>query len=248
MEGEVYADFVLFWLLCHESRVEGERPADCWLERWLHEAQQQGMRALELLRTGVECAIQALGSGFLAYTASPGNQALRDKLRSGELSTQDYYRQLLRLVYRLIVLFVAEDRDILPSRLRGDRTRTLSKLLFNTTPAPTRGATQWHPSCDLYYTLRLISEKLGDTNGCPELGLPASTAFFFRLKLQPISMAVSYQIPTCSTLYVRSPSQWTNSDDVPLTIKILAPKNSVASMSRYSNYIPICIWKRPPSN
>jgi len=110
MEGEVYADFVLFWLLCHESRVEGNRPAECWLERWLHEAQQQGMRALELLRTGVEHAIQALGSGFLAYTASSGNQALRDKLRSGELSTQDYYRQLLRLVYRLIVLFVAEDR------------------------------------------------------------------------------------------------------------------------------------------
>jgi hypothetical protein len=38
---------------------------------------------------------------------------LRKKLRSGNLDAQDYYRQLLRLVYRLIFLFAAEDRDLL---------------------------------------------------------------------------------------------------------------------------------------
>ena len=24
-DGEIYADFVVLWLLCHQSRVEGER-------------------------------------------------------------------------------------------------------------------------------------------------------------------------------------------------------------------------------
>jgi len=45
--GEVYADFVLLWLLCHESRVhvEGEHPQDCWLERWSKEAHATGTRA-----------------------------------------------------------------------------------------------------------------------------------------------------------------------------------------------------------
>ena len=183
MEGEVYTDFVLFWLLCHESRVEGERPTDCWLERWLHEAQQQGMRALELLRTGVEHAIQALGSGFLAYTASSGNQALRDKLRSGELSTQDYYRQLLRLVYRLIVLFVAEDRDILFHPQSGKIERERYHDYYSTQRlrqlAARRSGTR---HADLYYTLRLITEKLGNTHGCPELGLPALNGFLFSLE------------------------------------------------------------------
>ena len=47
MEGEVYADFVLLWLLCHESRVEAEKPEECRLERWSREAQEQGTRALE---------------------------------------------------------------------------------------------------------------------------------------------------------------------------------------------------------
>jgi len=183
MEGEVYADFVLFWLLCQESRFEGERPAECWLERWMHEAQQQGMRALELLRTGVERAIQALGSGFLASTASPGNQALRDKLRSGELSTQDYYRQLLRLVYRLIVLFVAEDRDILFHPQSGKIERERYHDYYSTQRlrqlAARRSGTR---HADLYCTLRLITEKLGNTHGCPELGLPALNGFLFSLE------------------------------------------------------------------
>ena len=110
MDGEVYADFVLLWLLCHQSRVEAEKPEECWLEKWSRAAHEQGTRALDQLRNGVEQAITALGSGFLAHAA---NNALREKLRSGELNAQDYYRQILRLVYRLLVLFVAEDRDIL---------------------------------------------------------------------------------------------------------------------------------------
>jgi very-short-patch-repair endonuclease len=109
MDGEVYSDFVLLWLLCHQSRVEGERPSDCWLEKWMKVAEQQGTRALDQLRGGVEDAITAFGSGFLAH---PANAALREKLQSGELDKQDYYRQLLRLVYRMLFLFVAEDRQI----------------------------------------------------------------------------------------------------------------------------------------
>jgi len=56
--GESYADFVLFWLLCHQSRVESEHPAECWLERWSRLAQEQGVRVLDQLRNGVEEAIE----------------------------------------------------------------------------------------------------------------------------------------------------------------------------------------------
>ncbi|MBN1811807.1 MAG: SAM-dependent DNA methyltransferase [Anaerolineae bacterium] len=110
MNGELYADFSLLWLVCHQSRVEAERPAECWLERWSQTAAEQGTRALDALRGGVQEAIAALGRGFLSHRA---NRDLKAALRSGELSAQDFYRQLLRLVYRLIFLFVAEDRDLL---------------------------------------------------------------------------------------------------------------------------------------
>ena len=33
-DGRQYADFALLWRLCHESRVTGEKPEACWLERW----------------------------------------------------------------------------------------------------------------------------------------------------------------------------------------------------------------------
>ncbi len=61
MQGEVYADFVLLWLLCHQSRVEAERAEQCWLEKWSKTAQEQGTRALNQLRGGVEESITALG-------------------------------------------------------------------------------------------------------------------------------------------------------------------------------------------
>lgn len=87
MDGQVYADFALLWLLCHQSRVEADRPEQSWLERWSEAARAQGTRALEDLRKGVEKAIEALGRGFLAY---PANAGLREILQSGAPTKQDY--------------------------------------------------------------------------------------------------------------------------------------------------------------
>lgn len=111
-EGEVYSDFVLFWLTLHATRlVEQEvgKPGTCWLERWTQEAQEQGTRALGDLKAGVEKALETLGQGF---TSHPRNAALREALHSGELSLTNFHAQLLRVVYRLIFLFVAEDRRL----------------------------------------------------------------------------------------------------------------------------------------
>jgi hypothetical protein len=184
-DGEVYADFALLWLVCHQSRVEGERPESCWLEQWSRAAQEQGTRALDQLRDGVESAIRALGSGFLSHAA---NRALRDKMQSGALSTQDYYRQLLRLVYRLIFLFTAEDRDLLldpdadPSTLpsvAGQAARERYVRFYSTARlrrlAERRVGTR---HADLFHGLGLVMDKLGG-DGCPDLGLPALGSFLF---------------------------------------------------------------------
>ncbi len=204
MDGEVYSDFVLLWLLCHQSRVEGDRPAECWLEKWSREAHERGTRALDRLRDGVQEAINVLGSGFLSH---PANSLLREKLRAGELSAQDYYRQLLRLVYRLIFLFVAEDRDLLllrkgvqgsspdegagvspdssPSSVYDDgdaleRARERYMRYYSTTrlrrlAARRRGTRH----ADLFQGLRLVMEQLGSDSGYPALALPALGSFLF---------------------------------------------------------------------
>jgi hypothetical protein len=182
-EGEVYSDFAVLWLICHQSRVESreQKVESCWLETWSKAAQEQGTRALESLRQGVEGAISVLGSGFLRH---PANQKLRTDLRSGALSTQDYYRQLLRLVYRLIFLFVAEDRDLLfdPASSPQARSRYLRYYsLGRLRRLAERSRGGRHP--DLYAVLRLVTDILGGRKdsgvGRTGLGLPVLGGFLF---------------------------------------------------------------------
>lgn len=110
--GELYSDFVLLWLVVHATRFmpkEEGKPETCILEEWTKIAEEQGTRALGELRIGVEKALQILGEGF---TSHPKNTDLRDALRTGKLSPAGLHSQLLRVVYRLIFLFVAEDRRL----------------------------------------------------------------------------------------------------------------------------------------
>lgn len=107
-----YADFSVLWLLLHATRfgVLGSASTDCALEQWRNACREQGTRARETLRGGVEAALLALGQGFVSH---PANSALRDALATGRLSPQDYLRELLRLVYRQIFLLTVEEREIL---------------------------------------------------------------------------------------------------------------------------------------
>ncbi len=189
MTGEQYADFALLWLVCHQSRVEGPTPEQCWLERWSKTAAEQGVRALDALRGGVQEAIVALGRGFLAQGAAHrANAELRERLQAGTLSGQDYYRQLLRLVYRLIFLFVAEDRDLLLTPDPSGFPKPEGSLLYNqyyslhhlrTMAETLRGG----PHADLYRSLRLLFGLLRE--GYPPLGLPALGSFLFSEKSTP---------------------------------------------------------------
>jgi hypothetical protein len=183
MDGQVFADFVLLWIVCHQSRVEGERPDQCWLEKWTEAAKKVGTRALDDLRDGVQRAIEALGRGFLKHQA---NVTLKGKLAAGSLTKQDYYRQLLREVYRLIFLFVAEDRELLlvPDAAPGARERY--NRFYSVTRlrnlAERRRGTQHD---DLWRGLSVVFAKLSSASGCTELGLPALGSFLWSDKGTP---------------------------------------------------------------
>ncbi|TXH74857.1 MAG: SAM-dependent DNA methyltransferase [Lysobacteraceae bacterium] len=120
---ERYADFSLLWLLVHASRFGNpdNLPQQCPLEAWREGSKEQGTRAREQLRQGVEEALVALGQGFLAEAA---NQPLRDALASGRLDRNVYFQQLLRLVYRLIFLLTIEERGLLhPADANADAVK-----------------------------------------------------------------------------------------------------------------------------
>ena len=181
LDGEHYSDFVLLWLLCHQSRIEADRPKECWLERWMEAAREEGISALDKLRVGVEQAIAALGTGFLKH---PRNVALKADLHSGDLDKQEYFRELRNLVYRCIFLFVAEDRGVLldphaTAEARNRYERFYSTRKLRTLSDRRRGG----PHGDLWQGMRLVMDKLYE--GCPELGLPALGSFLWSPNAAP---------------------------------------------------------------
>jgi hypothetical protein len=121
-KGNLYSEFVLFYRLVHATRLpRGAGDAhECWLEKYYQQGIEQGGRVRERLRDGVQEALEILGTGLLAH---PDSGRLRDKFESGRLAKLDYYRQLLRLIYRLLFLMVAEERRLLfvPNSKIADR-------------------------------------------------------------------------------------------------------------------------------
>ena len=178
--GELFADFVVLYLLLHQSRLEvpsdEASPTECWLEKWRSSAIVSGTRALALLSDGVQKAIEDLGTGFLR---APGNTALRQQIEDKTLSLSDFHQALLRLVYRLLFLFVAEDRQALHPEDSDSAARARYRDFYSTTHlrrlALRRRGTR---HTDLWEALRLVIAHLGQDDGCAELALPGLGGLF----------------------------------------------------------------------
>jgi hypothetical protein len=174
--GEQFADFAIMYVLVHASRLRSDKPVDCWLEKWRTTAITDGTRALQDLRVGVKNALETLGTGFLEH---PDNRALRDLIADNPGATSDYYRWLLRVVYRLIFLMVAEDREVLHAEDVPAAARNWYQDYFSVSRlrrlATRRRAGRHH---DLWATQRLVFAALGD-EGQSSLGLPAYGSFLF---------------------------------------------------------------------
>ena len=109
-QNEDVASFAVLWLLIHRSRfgIPGAPATDCPLERWRDAGSKEGAAARDKLAIQVEKSLKLLGSGFLE-----ANPELAQRLKSGEVNLTEWFNELLRLVYRLIFLMVAEDRNLL---------------------------------------------------------------------------------------------------------------------------------------
>lgn len=202
---QLYADFRVLFLTLHVSRFEprlDEKTAkaakkaaaedsddedaeleqaapkldNCLLEAWRTTAIDDGARALLNLRDGVAVALQELGTGFVSH---PANTGLRDTLAAAADADKDLHRALLHIAYRLIVLFVVEDRDLLHPADASAAARRLYADYFSTARLR-RLATEpiggWHT--DLWEAHRIVTDALAG-DGLPQLGLPGLGASMF---------------------------------------------------------------------
>ena len=174
---ERYADFAALWLLLHETRFgrDEQAAAECALEAWREAGKEEGTRAREHLRKGVEEALAALGQGFLAH---PENGELREALHGGALTTTDYFNQLLRLVYRLIFLLTVEERSLLHPDTTSDAAKTLYAQGYSLRRLRERSVRRSAHDrySDLWDATRVVFRGL--SGGEPRLGLPALKGIF----------------------------------------------------------------------
>ncbi|WP_103531370.1 Eco57I restriction-modification methylase domain-containing protein [Streptomyces sp. SM11] len=175
-DGELFSEFVLLYSLLHASRftvAEGTAASGCWLEKWRAEAVTSGTRALDQLRLGVQNALTVLGTGFLRH---PDNAALREDTDPKALRDA-----LLRLVYRLLFVFVAEDRGALLDGAPDDPRRKAYERYFSSARLRERARRrQGTAHGDQYEALRIVLDALGAEGGRPELALPGLGGLFSR--------------------------------------------------------------------
>lgn len=184
----LYPDFTALWLLAHASRFGkvGAEPVDCALERWRNTAQKDGIRARNRLRVGVTEALRVLGSNFLAHK---DNAELRRRIETGELSTQNYFEQLLRLIYRFIFLATIEDRELVfaPDAETEARERYFSGYSLTRLRQLAARRRGYDRHSDLWQVLIITIDGLG--RGQPALGLPALGGLFSATQCPDIDAA-----------------------------------------------------------
>jgi type I restriction-modification system DNA methylase subunit len=115
----LFADFAVLYRLLHATRLPANRDeaAQSWIERYHQDSLDAGSRIREGLSKAVEHAIKSLANGFLQNKT---NDDLRQQVESGRLSAEDFYKHLLRLIYRLLFLMVIEERGLVfPSSVQA---------------------------------------------------------------------------------------------------------------------------------
>jgi len=107
----LFSDFAILYRLLHATRLplNNESATESWIERYHQDSLESGARIREGLSKAVESAIRDFANGFLKH---PDNAALRESVASNSLAAADYYKDLLRLIYRLLFLMVIEERDL----------------------------------------------------------------------------------------------------------------------------------------
>jgi hypothetical protein len=188
-----YQDFRALYRLCHASRFlprykdaldksvsevlkddrdgaaeDSESEIETPLEMLYQTSLSTGVKVGQDLQSNVISALETLGNGLL-------NPEIREFLREGgDEAAQEYYQELLMLIYRLLFLLYAEQRGMMPGR---DSLYTDEYSITKLRERAERRRGQDDPNTDLWHGLRAtfsLAEE-GDEN----LGVPAYNGMLF---------------------------------------------------------------------
>lgn len=130
MEEDLYSDFVLLYRVLHVSRMPRRKDssAESIIEKYHQEGLEAGSTIRNKLGNAVKGAIKNLANGFINH---PNNAALREAVAAGNIHTDEYYRHQLRIIYRLLFLFVIEERNLVYADSKTPETKRFNHIYFN---------------------------------------------------------------------------------------------------------------------
>ena len=174
VEGNQYSEFALLYRLLHATRFpkDGADAHACLLERYYQDGIERGGSVRGGLRDGVKGALETLGTALLEHEDS---DALRERIANVTLTAENYYRQLLRLVYRLLFLMVAEERRLLFPTDAADGAARVYANYYSVSSLRDRAdrALAADPHDDLWVGLRRTFDLFREDELAQQLGLHA---------------------------------------------------------------------------
>lgn len=177
LEEDKYAEFCLMFRILHSSRFKTVGDEQSIIERYFNLSIESGNRIRAGLSEAAQKAMHKIGNAALR---NPANNSLREALASGELSSDSFNKELMHFIYRILFLFIIEDRnlvydgdsevimrwkDIYSRYYAASRFRTLSELSY---VRDSRHSDMW---CGMMETFRLFEdEDFGSRLGIKPLG------------------------------------------------------------------------------
>ena len=111
LEEDKYTEFCLMFRLLHASRFRADGDEPCVMERWFNMSIESGNRIRNGLSAAVQKAMETIGNAA-CREAGEGNETLRKALAEGTLQASGLNKELIHFIYRLLFLFIIEDRNL----------------------------------------------------------------------------------------------------------------------------------------
>lgn len=111
LEEDKYTEFCLMFRLLHSSRFRTNGDEPCVMERWFNMSIESGNRIRNGLSRAVQTTMETIGNAVLT-SEGKGNNALREAFTNGTMDATQLNKELIHFIYRLLFLFIIEDRGL----------------------------------------------------------------------------------------------------------------------------------------
>ncbi len=110
-EEDKYAEFCLMFRTLHASRFKAEGDNQSVIEKYFNLSIESGNRIRAGLSQAAQRAMEIIGNAAVKGNGER-NEMLRQRIQNGEVTAEILNKQLIHLIYRLLFLFIIEDRGL----------------------------------------------------------------------------------------------------------------------------------------